>query len=154
VTSARLLAGVVLVTVLGVAAGVRPAHCDEPTPVGRWTTIDDKTGKPSSVVLISETDGRLEGKVESVVVAPGEDPDPKCTKCEGELKGKPIVGMRILWGLTRDGKRWSGGKILDPDEGSTYRCRVEPVEGGARLEVRGYLGISLFGRTQTWVRAR
>ena len=162
-TSTHLFTGVALVAVLGIAAGgrparseepIRPARLDEPTPVGRWTTIDDKTGKPSSVVRIWEEDGKLKGAVESVVVAPGEDPNPKCTKCEGALKGQPIVGMTILWGLTRDGKRWSGGQILDPDEGSTYSCRVEPVDGGARLEVRGYVGISLFGRTQTWIRAQ
>lgn len=151
---ARFLAGVVLVTVLGVAGGLRPACSDEPTPVGRWTTIDDKTGKPSSIVVVREVDGRLEGTVERVIPAPGEDPDPKCTKCDGERKDRPIVGMTILWGLTRDGKRWGGGHILDPDEGSTYRCRVEPVDGGQRLEVRGYVGISLLGRTQTWIRAR
>jgi uncharacterized protein (DUF2147 family) len=155
VVSARLLAGVAGVLLLGIGAGVaRPAGAEEPTPVGRWTTIDDKTGKPSSVVSIREENGRLEGRVESVVVAPGEDPEPRCTKCDGALKGRPIVGMTILWGLTRDGRRWSGGRILDPDEGSTYRCRVEVVEGGAKLEVRGYLGIALLGRTQTWIRAR
>ncbi len=153
-SAARSVAGVLLAAVLGVFAGPGTAHADEPTPVGRWTTIDDKTGKPSSVVQIWEEDGKLKGKVESVVVAPGEDPDPKCTKCEGALKGKPITGMVILWDLARDGKRWSGGRILDPDEGSVYRCLVEPVDGGAKLDVRGYLGISLFGRTQTWLRAR
>ncbi len=151
---ARFGAGVLLAVLLGVAADRPAASGDEPTPVGRGTTIDDKTGKPSSVVQIWEEDGKLKGKVESVVVNPGEDPAPKCTKCDGELKDKPIVGMVILWGLAQDGKRWTGGRILDPDEGSVYRCRVEPVAGGERLEVRGYLGISLLGRTQTWIRAR
>jgi uncharacterized protein (DUF2147 family) len=153
-SATRFVAGVLLVAVLGLCAGLGTARSDEPTPVGRWTTIDDKTGKPSSVVQIWDEGGKLKGKVESLVVQPGEDPDPKCTKCEGELKGKPITGMVILWDLARDGKRWTGGRILDPDEGSVYRCRVELVDGGAKLDVRGYLGISLLGRTQTWIRAR
>lgn len=147
----RVAAAVVVAAVL--CAGL--ARAEDATPVGRWTTIDDKTGKPSSVVAISEKDGKLEGTVETVIVnAPGEDPNPRCTKCEGELKDKPIVGMRILWDLAKDGKRWTGGRILDPDEGSVYKCRVEPVENGEKLEVRGYIGFSLLGRTQTWIRAR
>lgn len=123
------------------------------TPVGRWTTVDDSTHKPKSVVLVWEEDGKLLGKIESLILEPGEDPAPKCDKCEGERKDQPIIGMVILWGLTRDGKEWSGGKILDPDNGKTYRCLVEPVEGGAKLKVRGYIGISLLGRTQVWVKA-
>ncbi len=154
--TARVAASVVVVLC---ALGLGPAARAEgegsgPTPVGRWTTIDDKTGKPSSIVAIWEEDGKLKGKVERVIPAPGEDPDPKCTKCDGDLKGKPITGMVILWGFTRDGKRWTGGHMLDPDEGSTYKCRIEPVDGGARLEVRGYVGFALLGRTQTWTRAR
>lgn len=134
------------------AAGA--ARAGEPTPVGRWTTVDDDTGKPTSVVQIWEEGGKLQGRIESLVLQPGEDPAPKCTKCEGERKDQPIVGMVILWGLARDGAEWSGGHILDPDNGSTYRCLVEPDEGGQKLKVRGYLGISLLGRTQVWVRAQ
>jgi uncharacterized protein (DUF2147 family) len=148
------VAGALAALLLGSGAAIAPARAEEPTPVGRWTTIDDRTGKPSSVVRIWEEDGQLKGQVESLVVAPGEDPDPKCTRCDGELKGRPIVGLVILWGLTRDGRRWTGGRILDPDEGSTYRCRLEVVDGGAKLEVRGYLGISLLGRTQAWLRVQ
>lgn len=129
------------------------AAAEDLTPVGRWTTIDDSTHKPKSVIRIWEEDGKLLGKIESLILEPGEDPAPKCDKCDGERKDQPVIGMVILWGLTRDGKEWSGGKILDPDNGKTYRCLVEPVEGGAKLKVRGYIGISLLGRTQVWVKA-
>jgi len=134
-----------------VALAARPVAADS-APVGRWSTIDDNTGKPTSVVRIVEKDGKLVGTVESLVLAPNEDPNPLCTKCEGERKDKPIIGMTILWDLARDGNEWSGGRILDPDNGETYRCYLEVAEGGAKLKVRGYIGFALLGRTQIWQR--
>jgi len=125
----------------------------ELTPVGRWKTIDDKTGKPKSVVRLWQEDGKIFGKIESLILEPGEEPNPKCDKCQGELKNQLVIGMTILWDLTKDGTEWSGGKILDPDNGKIYKCYIEPVDGGARLKVRGFIGFSLFGRTQYWVRA-
>ncbi len=139
---------------LAAALAAGPARAEDPTPVGRWTTVDDDSGKPKSVVRIWEEGGKLQGKIESLVLEPGDDPNPKCTKCEGERKDQPIVGMVILWGLSRDGQKWSGGHILDPDNGSTYRCFLEPAEGGAKLKVRGYIGLALLGRTQVWLQAK
>lgn len=115
--------------------------------------MDDASGKPKSVVRIWEEEGALKGSVESLILEAGEDPAPRCTKCDGDRKDQPVVGMIILWGLRRDGAEWSGGRILDPDNGSVYRCLLRPVAGGQKLEVRGYLGISLLGRTQTWPKA-
>lgn len=146
-------AGIAALALAAALAAGAPARAEEAAPVGRWTTIDDATGKPTSVVRIWEEDGKLRGEVESVVVKPGEDPAPRCTKCEGARKDQPIVGMVILWDLVRDGGQWKGGQILDPDNGSTYRCTLEPADGGEKLKVRGYIGISLFGRTQVWVKA-
>jgi uncharacterized protein (DUF2147 family) len=147
----RSLAAVLLAAALGAipARAADPAPAGK-TPVGRWTTIDDKTGKPSSVVRIWEKDGKLEGSVEQLI---DEKPDKTCTKCEGDRKDKPIVGMLILWDMSRDGDEWSGGRILDPDNGSTYKCSMELAEGGAKLKVRGYIGFSLLGRTQVWLKA-
>lgn len=147
----RLAACAVLAAAL--LASPAPVRAEDLTPVGRWTTVDDSTHKAKSVVRIWEEDGKLLGKIESLILEPGEDPAPKCDKCEGERKDQPVIGMVILWGLTRDGKEWSGGKILDPDDGKTYRCWVEPIEGGAKLKVHGYIGISLLGRTQLWLKA-
>lgn len=141
----------VLVGLAGSPAGL--AFASEPTPVGKWKTIDDKTGEPSSVVQIYEEGGKLLGKIESIIVKPGEDPDPKCDKCDGERKGKPVVGLVFLWDLVKEkAGKWGGGRILDPEDGSIYRCTVELRDGGAKLKVRGYLGISLFGRSQEWYR--
>jgi uncharacterized protein (DUF2147 family) len=123
------------------------------TAVGRWKTIDDKTGKPKSIVAIAEEDGKLIGTVEELLDPKPDDPHPKCTKCEGDRKDQPIEGMKILWGMKKDGSGWSGGKILDPDNGKTYKCSMTVTDGGKKLDVRGYIGISLIGRTQTWDRA-
>ncbi|MFA6034456.1 MAG: DUF2147 domain-containing protein [Myxococcota bacterium] len=133
-----------------------PAPEVQLSPVGRWETIDDKKGKVTSVVEIVEKDGIMTGTIEKLVVEPGEDPTPKCDKCKGDLKDKPVVGMRILWDLKKDKKEkseWSDGRILDPDNGETYRCYIGVQDGGKKLKVRGYLGIALFGRTQYWKKA-
>lgn len=122
------------------------------TPVGTWTTIDDATGKPKSTVEIYETrNGSLAGRVVEVMNSEQGD-NPICKECEGERKDKPIEGMVILWGAKQDGGAWKGGKILDPASGKVYSLKMEPIEGGAKLEVRGFMGFSLLGRTQTWVR--
>ncbi len=122
------------------------------SPVGVWKTIDDVTGKERSIVRIVETNGELTGTVEKIFERPGDDPDHLCDKCKGELKDKPVIGMTILWGLRERGGVWKGGKILDPDNGKTYGCKMEVAENGKELNVRGFIGISLLGRTQTWYR--
>lgn len=129
-----------------------PAADSVLSPAGRWKTIDDNTGKATSVVVVKEENGVVSGTIERLIVEPGEDPNPKCDKCTGDKKDKPVVGMRILWDLKKDKKEWSGGTILDPDNGKTYKCYIEVIDGGKRLKVRGYLGITIFGRTQYWVR--
>ncbi len=135
--------------VLGVA-GV--AYADMDTPAGLWKTIDDKTGKERSLVRILDNNGVFEGRVEQIFEQPGDDLKHLCRKCEGERKDKPIIGMTFLWGLKKDGDRYSGGQILDPNNGKIYRAKMKLTEGGRKLEVRGYIGLSLFGRSQTWTR--
>jgi len=129
------------------------AWADPGSPAGVWRTVDDKTGKERSVVRIVDMGGVYEGKVEQLLNRqPDDDPDGLCRKCEGERKDKPIVGMTILWGLKRDGDQYAGGEILDPKNGKTYRAKMKLLEGGKKLEVRGYIGISLIGRSQVWIR--
>jgi len=99
-------------------------------------------------VRITEVDGELRGHIVTVYSPPAPSASPLCELCPGELKGKPVVGMQILRAQRGE------GEILDPDEGRVYRCTLTLLEGGAKLEVRGYVGISLFGRSQVWVRAR
>ncbi len=122
------------------------------SPVGKWHTIDDKTGKVKSVVEITEApNGTLQGKVLQVLDS-DKGPHPLCDACKGANHNKPIEGMVIAWGLRREGDSWDDGKIMDPKNGKVYSAKMTPIEGGRKLEVRGYLGFSLLGRTQTWVR--
>lgn len=123
------------------------------SPVGLWKTIDDKTKEPRSLVRIVEKNGVLEGRVEKLLNRrPDDDPDGLCRACTGDRKDKPVVGMTILWGLSKDDDVYKGGEILDPKNGKVYRCKMELIEGGAKLNVRGFIGVSLIGRTQTWLR--
>ena len=147
----RALRQLALVAAL-LSAGA-PALAQDPfSPAGRWKTIDDKTGETKSIVEIAVVNGEAQGKVAQVFVPPAKEPNPKCVNCVGDLKDKPIIGMQIMWGLKRDGNEYTGGRVMDPDDGKTYRCKIRVVEGGKKLEVRGYIGMALFGRTQTWVR--
>jgi uncharacterized protein (DUF2147 family) len=129
------------------------ALAQEQSPVGRWTTIDDETKKPKSVIAIYEENGKLFGKIEKLFQEPNEEPNPVCDKCEGALKNQPILGMVILKDLKKDDDEWTGGTILDPGNGKTYKCKIAVEGGGKKLKVRGYIGLSLIGRTQHWVRA-
>ena len=122
------------------------------SPIGKWKTIDDETGTEKSVVNIWEKNGEIFGTIDSLFLNPEEDPNPLCTECKGKLHNKPIIGMTILNNLKKDGNEWNGGTILDPNNGKTYQCKIEVVEGGTKLKVRGFIGISLLGRTQYWLR--
>ena len=120
------------------------------SPVGLWKTVDDSTGKVKSVVRIWEERGKLYGKVQNLVDPV--DPNPTCRDCTGDRKGKPVIGLQILWDLQKDHDGWSGGTILDPESGKTYKCLVSLEDGGMKLKVRGFIGLSLLGRTQYWLR--
>lgn len=122
------------------------------SPVGAWRSIDDKTKQERSIIRITEENGALKGVVERVFDQPGDDPAHLCKECKDERKDKPIVGMTIVWGLKKDGDTWAGGEILDPKNGKIYRCKMTLSADGKSLSVRGFIGISLIGRTQTWWR--
>jgi|SRR5579885_433736 uncharacterized protein (DUF2147 family) len=125
------------------------------SPQGYWKTIDDVTGKPKSILHIFEKDGVLYGQIVKIFPRPGYDQNELCTACTGYRHNKRIVGMVIMEGLKQspgDPNEWNGGEIMDPLNGKTYRCYIQVIEGGSKLNVRGYIGISLFGRSQTWLR--
>lgn len=138
-----------LATVVAIAA-VHPARA-QATPAGFWNTVSDVDGKPTAVVEIRQVDGELSGVVRALLVA-AEPQDSICAKCPGERKGQRIVGMEILRHMRPQGDEWGGGEILDPENGKTYRARMHLEDGGRKLIVRGYIGFSLFGRSQTWFR--
>jgi len=122
------------------------------SPVGVWHTLSDVTGKPRGIVEIREQGGTFIGTAKGSLV-PGETGDRNCDVCPGNRKGKPIIGMDILTGLRANGDEWTGGEILDPDTGKVYKAKLKLIDGGRKLVLRGFIGFSLIGRSQTWVRA-
>ncbi len=141
-----------LMALLGAAAVLPVLATAQTTPVGLWKSIDDQTKTEKSLVRITEAGGTLTGKIEKLL-----DPskqDAKCDKCSDERKGQAVLGMTIIIGVKTgaDAALWEGGEILDPNNGKSYKVRIKPVDGGKKLEVRGYIGSPLLGRTQTWIR--
>jgi len=119
------------------------------SPVGYWKTIDDNTGETrSEVELYVNADGKLEGKIHQLMDS---DAPEICDLCPGDKKGAKLEGMVIMWGLEKDGVQWGGGRIMDPENGKTYKCYIE-LEERDKMKVRGYIGISALGRTQYWYR--
>ena len=119
--------------------------------IGKWKTIDDETGKEKSIVEIFEKNGKVFGRI--LEVLDPEKKNKKCELCEGEDKNKSIQGLLIIKGLTKEDDEYSNGKILDPKNGKLYKCSIS-LESKDKLKVRGYIGISLIGRTQYWYRAK
>jgi len=124
------------------------------TPVGLWRSIDDDSKQPKAEIRITQNAaGGLSGVVEKGLQN-NPNTDPICTLCTDDRKGKPKIGLEIIRGGQQgDGKAvWEGGKILDPENGKNYSLRLTPIDGGKKLEVRGYIGAPMLGRTQTWIR--
>jgi uncharacterized protein (DUF2147 family) len=140
-----------LIATLLIAAAPAIAFA-QATPVGVWKTIDDKTKTERSQLRITESGGVLSGRIEKLLAADAKQ-DAVCDKCTDDRKGKPLIGLEVLRGVKKsDDNTWDGGTILDAAEGKIYKVRLQPVEGGKKLEVRGFVGIPALGRTQTWIR--
>ena len=121
------------------------------SPTGLWQTVDDKTGQPRSLIRIEENNGTLTAPVEKGLLAT-DTGNAVCHKCSDDRKDQPIIGMNIVRGLKKNGDQYDGGTILDPDNGKVYKCKMQLDKTGNQLEVRGYIGISLVGRSQIWTR--
>lgn len=123
------------------------------TCVGTWITIDDDTGKKKSKVELYKKDGTLYGKIIYLYPREGREENPKCTKCSGDRKNQPLVGLQIIRGMKWDGEEWEDGTIVDPENGKVYTCSLWLDEDNPdKLNVRGYIGP--FFRTQTWIRVK
>lgn len=118
--------------------------------VGKWTTIDDDSGKAKSVVeIFKKADGKYYGKILQLMQKPENE---NCVACKDDRKNKPLIGLEIIRGLKKDGNEFTGGTITDPKTGKTYKCTI--TRDGDKLNVRGYVGFSLMGRTQVWTLAK
>ena len=116
--------------------------------VGQWETYDDKTNEKKALIEISKTNDVYSAKIIDKFVG---DKDSVCEKCEGEKKNHPMIGLVIIEDIKKDGDEYSDGTILDPESGDVYSCYLKLVNAN-KLKVRGFLGVSLFGRTQYWIR--
>jgi uncharacterized protein (DUF2147 family) len=120
------------------------------TPAGVWKSVDDATGKEKAIIRITEANGVFTGKIEKLL-----DPtkqDSKCDECTDDRKGKPVVGLTIIRNVKKGDAHWEGGDILDAANGKVYRVRLTPSADNKKMDVRGYFGNPIFGRTQVWVR--
>ncbi|HUN90880.1 MAG TPA: DUF2147 domain-containing protein, partial [Burkholderiaceae bacterium] len=153
----RRLASATALALFAVAFAAAPPSRAQATatpaesPAGLWQTIDDHSGKPAGLVRVVDADGIVSATIERVL-DPSKPKDATCDKCTDERRGLPVVGLRFLRNMHRAGDRYEGGDILDPENGKVYRCLMRLVDGGKRLEVRGFIGFSLLGRTQVWDR--
>jgi len=114
---------------------------------GKWKTVDDETGIEQSIVEIYQEQGKAFAKI--IELLEKDKKDKLCENCKGIQKNKPIKGMIIINGLSKDENEWNNGKILDPKTGKEYKCFIS-LEGNHKLKVRGYLGFAFIGRTQYW----
>jgi len=134
------------------------ANTFSPTqPGGGGATVEKEakltsSGQAKGLIRIREIAGKFEGKIDKIFPKAGDDPAPRCEKCEGSLHNQPVLGLTFLWGFTKQGDEYQGGEILDPESGKVYQAKMKLVDGGKKLEVRGFIGFSLFGRSQTWLR--
>ena len=140
-----------LTTALLAAAGGALAQA---SPVGVWRTIDDKTKTERAQIRITESGGVFSGKIEKLLAADAKQ-DGLCDKCDDDRKDKPMIGLEVIRGVKKsdNDNTWDGGTILDAAEGKIYKVRIQTADGGKKLEVRGYVGAPMLGRTQTWIRA-
>jgi uncharacterized protein (DUF2147 family) len=140
-----LLAGALL-------ASAAASMAQAASPTGLWQTVDDKTGQPKALVqIVQDSDGTLTGKI-LTGLGGNDDPNRRCTACTDSRKDQLMKGMTIINGMKSEGDTWDGGQILDPENGKLYKCKMHLDDGGQKLVVRGYIGVSLLGRSQTWIR--
>jgi len=125
------------------------------SPVGLWKTIDDKDGSAKSEIRIVDNAGVFTGKIEKIL-DPKAKPGELCVECTDDRKGQPMLGLEIIRGVRQVAGQavWEGGTIVEPSTGKIYKMKMTPIEGGAKLEMRGFIGFSLLGRTQTWLRVQ
>ncbi len=144
-----------LTVLAAVLAGSALSSMAQSTPVGLWKTISDKDGSVTSEVRVVDTAGVLSGRIERTFRTDVKA-DAKCDLCKDDRKDQPIIGLEIIRGLGKSPMKdvWDGGTVVDPDNGTVYKLKMTPIDGGKKLEVRGFVGFSLFGRTQTWIRAQ
>jgi len=152
VMGASLRKSIIVAAVVLIGAAGLPVRAAEPSAIGLWEQVDESSGKAESWFKITDRNGVYEGAIVKIFFKPGEDENWTCDKCEGAERNAPVLGLTLIKGMRRNGSSYENGTIMDPRDGSVYRALMKLSPDGQKLEVRGYLGISLFGRSQMWNR--